>query len=279
MEFPTLGKHCKQKDCKLLDFLPFECSACKNMFCLDHRSFAAHHCGAVPDAIIPECPLCGAIIPVAKGEDPNVKVDEHITKGCKQEPQREKSNKCSMSRCKNHEVVPVICKQCSKNFCFAHRLPQDHSCEATVKESKKVKGGGYTLGGRAPPATNKNNPTAKKVALMKMKMNAKGDEKIAPEKRYYLEVVYGSGNGVNATPKLMFFDPNWSVGKVLDSIADAGNVINKNNVSKEEDKLHLISLKTGTPLSFDVKLSQIDPSVLESGDTVLLDTLIALIPS
>jgi len=278
MEFPTLGKQCHEKDCKLLDFLPFECSACKKIFCLEHRSYAAHHCQSLTDIIIPECPICGAIIPVAKGEDPDVKVDQHINQGCQPLPQKEKSNKCGVTRCKNHEVVPVICKQCDKNFCFAHRLPQDHACEQTEKPSKKAKGGGYILGGTSRPVAAKDNPTARKVALMKLKMHAKGDEKVIPEKRYYLEVVYGYGEGVKPTPKMMFFDPNWSVGKVLDYVADAGHIENKNNVSKE-DKLHLISLKTGTPLSYDLKLSQIDSSVLQSGDSVLLDTLNALVPS
>ncbi|XP_036682176.1 AN1-type zinc finger protein 2A isoform X8 [Balaenoptera musculus] len=44
MEFPDLGKHCSEKTCKQLDFLPLECDACKQDFCKDHFTYAAHKC-------------------------------------------------------------------------------------------------------------------------------------------------------------------------------------------------------------------------------------------
>ncbi|KAL2765953.1 AN1-type zinc finger protein 2A isoform 2 [Daubentonia madagascariensis] len=44
MEFPDLGKHCSEKTCKQLDFLPLKCDACKQDFCKDHFTCAAHRC-------------------------------------------------------------------------------------------------------------------------------------------------------------------------------------------------------------------------------------------
>jgi len=228
---------------------------------------------------VPECPLCGAPIPVSKGEDVNVKVDQHISAGC---PQTKKShtNTCSFPRCRKFEVVPVICKRCYKNFCFSHRFPEDHDCEAPSgiagkKESKKSNSSASSAS-HAGPSLNPNNPTALKVRLMKMKMQAKGDAKIPADKRFYLEVVFPLNSGV--VPKMMFFDPRWSIGKVLDLVAETGNIENKNNIL-QDNKLHLISLKTGTPLPNDKFLDTVGVDVLQSGDAVMLDTLQALIPN
>jgi hypothetical protein len=89
------------------DFLPFECSACHEVFCLEHRTFKDHNCAASAEKnvlllpppppkqcghdsfvcsccvlvwggglqrVVPSCPLCGELIPVRPGEDVNVKV-------------------------------------------------------------------------------------------------------------------------------------------------------------------------------------------------------------
>jgi len=271
MEFPTLGKQCAEESCKQLDFLPFKCEACGKVYCLEHRAVFDHNCTAAKDAVVPSCPLCGAPVAVAKGEDPNIKVDEHISAGC---PQQSKShtNTCSYPRCKKYEVVPVICKKCFKNFCFSHRFPQDHACEghsekgvAAKKDTKK------STSSHSSSGANSNNPTALKVKLMKMKMHAKGDDKIPADKRFYLEVIFPMGSGVE--PKMMYFDPRWSVGKVLDLIADAGKIENKNHQLKDEGRLHLFSLKTGTPLPNDKYLDTVGSDSLQSGDAVMLDTL------
>ena len=49
---------------------------------------------------------------------------------------------------------------------------------------------------------------------MKLKQNAKGDNRIASEKRIYLEVLFPMESKVQ--PKYMFFNKEWSVGKTLD---------------------------------------------------------------
>jgi len=109
---------------------------------------------------------------------------------------------------------------------------------------------------------------------MKMKMHAKGDDRIPQERRFFLEVVYPIDSGVN--PKMMFFDQNYSIGKVLDLVADAGGIENNNNKVNSE-KLHLILLKTGAPLPNDSTLGKTEN--LASGDSILLGTLDALAQS
>ena len=40
-------------------------------------------CVCVQDVKVPVCPLCSQPVPVAKGEDPNARVDDHIQRDCK----------------------------------------------------------------------------------------------------------------------------------------------------------------------------------------------------
>ncbi|XP_026981355.1 AN1-type zinc finger protein 2A isoform X1 [Sagmatias obliquidens] len=92
MEFPDLGKHCSEKTCNQLDFLPLECDACKQDFCKDHFTCAAHKCPFAfkKDVQVPVCPLCNSPIPVKTGEVPDVVVGEHMDGACKHHPGKKK---------------------------------------------------------------------------------------------------------------------------------------------------------------------------------------------
>ena len=39
-----IGKICQFECCKIKDFLPFKCEYCKNIYCLDHRTYLSHKC-------------------------------------------------------------------------------------------------------------------------------------------------------------------------------------------------------------------------------------------
>jgi len=286
MEFPDLGQHCSMPSCNQLDFLPFECGACHQIFCLEHRSFKAHNCGTAQEnnRVVPECPLCGELILVQAGEDVNTKVDAHISAGCpptgvgKESQKPKRSNPCSAHGCRGGELVPIICPYCKKNFCTGHRAPHEHRCpydpnapievKAVSKEKmEKQKGVLDRIEGFLQ--LRLSNKTSDKVKMMRMRQKAIGNEKIPLEKRYYLEVVFPMDSRVE--PKLMFFDSAWSVGKVLDVVASSGSVENFNNKPNGPYKLYLFSLKTGAILPFSSSLSEIEPNVLSSGDCVLLE--------
>ncbi|XP_054429449.1 AN1-type zinc finger protein 2A isoform X2 [Pteronotus mesoamericanus] len=90
MEFPDLGKHCSEKACKQLDFLPLKCDMCEQDFCKDHFAYGAHKCPFAFKKIF--------------------------------------TYRCSKEGCKKKEMLPVACDQCRGNFCIKHRHPLDHSC-------------------------------------------------------------------------------------------------------------------------------------------------------
>ncbi|KAK9392958.1 AN1-type zinc finger protein 2A [Crotalus adamanteus] len=97
MEFPDLGQHCCEKTCRRLDFLPLKCDACKELFCKDHIVYRRHKCSSVykKDVQVPVCPLCNTLVPVRKGEMPDVAVGAPIWIGTVKRIQPSRSRKSS----------------------------------------------------------------------------------------------------------------------------------------------------------------------------------------
>ena len=75
----SIGRHCEA--CGSLDFLPFRCDACKQVFCLNHRSYKAHACteAAGRESSIIKCPLCAKAVKVLPGEDPSAVFKAHTS--------------------------------------------------------------------------------------------------------------------------------------------------------------------------------------------------------
>ena len=85
MELPGLGVRCAMAGCQQLDFLPFVCDACGKCHCAEHRSYDGHSCTEryKKNHIIPRCPICNEPVSYKLGEDPNIKMNEHISANCR----------------------------------------------------------------------------------------------------------------------------------------------------------------------------------------------------
>lgn len=92
MEFPDLGQHCSENSCKILDFLPLKCDACRNIYCKDHFQYRQHGCsaGVGKDVQVPVCPLCNRPVPSRRGDLPDVAVGDHIDRECQSDPAQAK---------------------------------------------------------------------------------------------------------------------------------------------------------------------------------------------
>uniref|UniRef100_A0A0R3S1J1 AN1-type domain-containing protein n=1 Tax=Elaeophora elaphi TaxID=1147741 RepID=A0A0R3S1J1_9BILA len=174
-EFPGFGRHCNFDGCNLLEltssdgnlfcltywkechvsswpvtvggyitilnFLPIRCDACKKDFCGSHYSYDAHCCQSSykKDMQVPVCPLCNKPVPVAREENPDRRVSDHIDSNCESNPAIALKGKiytyhCSQRHCKKRELVPIKCNQCKRNFCLKHRFPADHHCMKVKNE-------------------------------------------------------------------------------------------------------------------------------------------------
>eukprot|EP01112_Ceratiomyxa_fruticulosa_P014062 TRINITY_DN4004_c0_g1_i1.p1 TRINITY_DN4004_c0_g1~~TRINITY_DN4004_c0_g1_i1.p1 ORF type:complete len:279 (-),score=39.90 TRINITY_DN4004_c0_g1_i1:21-857(-) len=145
MEFPELGKHCSVPLCKRLDFCPFTCAGCDKIFCLEHRTFASHHCEKrlIEDRKAIVCPVCERPLSVPPSVDPNNFIDDHINSGCSlsatssvvdgkvKAPPR---YVCSVKGCKKVEQIPILCKKCRKHYCVSHRFESDHNCQKQIEQ-------------------------------------------------------------------------------------------------------------------------------------------------
>ncbi|XP_061821763.1 AN1-type zinc finger protein 1 isoform X1 [Nerophis lumbriciformis] len=247
-----VGKHCQHESCHQKDFLPFVCDSCSGVYCLQHRSREAHSCSEEP--VKREASTGSVVI----------------------------NHPCSFEECKEKQLLPVICPQCEKHFCLAHRHQDDHKCEkleiqkprmaATKELVQRIvesKDGSKSKGRKGA----KNSATAAKVALMKLKLHAVGDKGLPQTERTYFQVYLPKESEVSSQP--MFFCSKWSVGKVVDYAASLASLKNNNNVLAAK-KLRLCHPVTGKALRQDDSLHSLltspeDP--LHNGGNVILEYL------
>lgn len=101
-ELLSVGQQCSESACLLVDFLPFKCQHCSKSFCGEHFLVAAHHCPQYDESkhnrIAPSCesfvppsarlltyiagPLCNSPVAIPPGEDPNIRMERHISTEC-----------------------------------------------------------------------------------------------------------------------------------------------------------------------------------------------------
>jgi predicted nucleic acid binding AN1-type Zn finger protein len=169
MEFHDLGKQCYLKECKQLDFLPFTCEYCKHVFCHEHWKPENHHCEKESterkDFHTTICPVCGKIVPIKRDEDPNIRVNKHISDGCP-DPGTSTSTStkkvCQFKGCKTAQLIPFVCPKCKKSFCIKHRLDMDHNCPLKNVNIEK-------------PRSRKNTPNSSTSSLNSRRNNTSGN--------------------------------------------------------------------------------------------------------
>lgn len=274
-----VGQHCEAEYCNQLDFLPFYCQSCQKTFCLDHRTESAHKCAN--EGAWAERKRLAQLAQPSAGEG------KQLRDWVSQKP-------CASPDCKTTvgtSLVPgVHCQGCNRDYCLKHRLKEEHDCDNLVpigarparqaandvKESILKKFRLWTTdakaaAGRAGRALPKAKPTSASqriVAVNNLKKTAKGDDKLAPEKRVYLFVEAEAATAAAKIPKGQFFySKDWVVGKVLDVAAKSLQVENNNNTSPEErDKLRVFHVEGGRVLEYNEKVG----AALVSGNTIVL---------
>ncbi|XP_031573546.1 AN1-type zinc finger protein 2A-like [Actinia tenebrosa] len=199
MEFPHLGQHCTLKTCKQLDFLPMQCDACSETFCKDHVRYADHSCEQAYKKVnqVPICPLCHTPVPVPRGEQPDIKVGEHIDRDCQSDPAVKKRNafvnKCSVKGCKQKELIKVQCESCRENFCLKHRHEQDHSC-SSLHTAKPIS---------STSRERKVRPTQQGTSTLLQPSTLNEDEALAFAIQASLNVETGSNHTTKEAPRTL----------------------------------------------------------------------------
>ncbi|OAX40422.1 hypothetical protein K503DRAFT_687588 [Rhizopogon vinicolor AM-OR11-026] len=142
-----LGTPCSYPHCSLLDFLPFKCPHCPDSpaFCAEHFHPHCTTAHAHLDRVAPNCPLCGDPVAIPPGEDPNVRMERHISRFCEvmnasgKQKGKGGSKICARGKCGKVLFAPIGCDKCHKEFCPQHRFPQDHSCSSLPTQRPNVR--------------------------------------------------------------------------------------------------------------------------------------------
>ncbi|PVU90842.1 hypothetical protein BB561_004702 [Smittium simulii] len=152
MELPDLGSHCADINCNRLGN--------ESHWKTDQHGCSGAH--KVLDVKVPVCPICGTVIPVNRGENPNYRIERHINMGCSKvagttsSKPAYNSNRCKFKDCQLKGLVFVNCSDCKQDFCLKHRHPTDHNCKKINSTSI-----GYNLN---PFSKTTSTPKNKKLA-------------------------------------------------------------------------------------------------------------------
>ncbi|KAL9232568.1 hypothetical protein vseg_007667 [Gypsophila vaccaria] len=136
---PNLGEHCSLPDCRQIDFLPFTCDRCRQVFCLEHRSYTLHRCpqADAQGVTVVVCPLCAKGVRLIPDEDPNITWERHLHTACDPTNYEKatKKRRCPVVGCKEILVFSntVKCKDCTIDHCLKHRFGPDHKCPGPRK--------------------------------------------------------------------------------------------------------------------------------------------------
>ncbi|CAO3673025.1 unnamed protein product [Umbelopsis vinacea] len=140
----------------------------------------------------------------------------------------------------------VQCDACSGLFCLKHRYQPAHHCTAETlaqkeKEDRRTAArlkieehlGKRPFEKSSAAVVVKPKKLNPKLELMKMKAKAKGDTSIPQASRMYFSVHFPQS--IDRDPVPLYFDKNQSIGRMLDRIAQVGNIPNNNHKLSVDD--------------------------------------------
>ncbi|PQE26257.1 hypothetical protein CJF30_00000985 [Rutstroemia sp. NJR-2017a BBW] len=235
---PTLiGVHCQYEYCNQLDFLPFRCESCRGTFCLDHRTETGHQCSRPGEWAA----------------------------------RRRLANQSKHSLGEGKMIAEVE-KPCASPACArAGRFSEQQTNAKLALGKLKAWGAAQkakVASTRVLPAPKPSSAAARLVAVNQLKKTAKGDVKLPPEKRVYINVDAEAATTTSKYPTgAFFYSKDWVMGRVLDAAAKALQVENVNNQGMDEkSKLRIFHVEAGRLLEFNEKVGD----ALVSGNRIVL---------
>jgi len=189
---------------------------------------------------------------------------------------------CLVYQCKKWELAPVCCVHCKLQVCLSHRHQDSHECpELCTKKAPmsntKALVTSIIQDNQSKPKPEKKKlsraaqKTAAKVQLMKLKMKSLGDRSLPDQERVHFLVQPPEESGKPACG--CFVSKYWSLGKVIDTLAELTDTSNLNNVHGAK-KLNIFRKQGGDMITapMETKLSSLlDSETLFNGDTISLD--------
>lgn len=200
------GRVCSVERCNCVDFLPFECSLCGEVYCLDHRSRFSHACSGVN--------LPAPVVPVSQSSGPSVK---DIMKGVETrfDGVKNGNHKEHYNIKSSTDTLPPIDEKFTKKL---------HTLDHIAEHSKNQKQRKISL----------------KAREMLIKKNATGNSSIAGADRHFM-CVHFAASMVEAEEdpqhkmECLFFSSTKPLGEVLQQIWQKYQTTLMNTTMVKED--------------------------------------------
>lgn len=239
-----VGKNCSK--CNELDFLPFVCEDCKQVFCGNCRKRDAHQC--------PGKTYTGAAARAKEAariarENPSPKVSASSTRSTSPTaaslfPDRDADKRKIDAKLTQPAPSNILTKQFRVGD-VAARTPNAFAKFNRFLKSQKGKSSSLGKLFKKSPATS-----SKPVQMSLLRKQAKGDAKIAAPDRIYLWCLFINPKKTDEASELeelarinvekdrraVFVSKNWPVGRALDVIADTLSIRNYNNSTRDSDE-------------------------------------------
>ena len=258
---------CSFKGCREKEFMPISCKLCKRPFCLKHR-FESDH----------DCPLRkgGAATAAANAAAANAVVAQKRTQQAQQQQQqRQARGQAVPDTSGDAELARRLAGMNSSVRGASDSLSQAAAgawSAATISPFSPFQGlgssqpaagrasgagGGGPAGGGRRQQKHTNKPE-----------NAKGAHGIPDIERMLLSVYFPASS--NRAPEFHVLSARWSVGKVIDTLAERGSIRNNNNMPGAT-RLNLFN-RSAARLDTAISLeSLVLADKLGGGDVVILE--------
>lgn len=249
----NIGKHCHY--CRQLDFLPFTCSECGDVFCSDHRTPDAHRCSR------------------ALVKNNNTSTTTNKSTNSKTQRPTAASLFAEINQPKSYQLKD---NQDSNNSSSLNGLLQSNKGKSLGGSAALNKVRSFVTQQRLSLSKKRNttlllksffkpSPSQRIVEVSKLKQIAKGDPKIPQSERVYAWVIVVPDSETNGEgdfefgeffkskqhldknfKKPTYFSRSWPVGRVLDSAAQLYKIKNDNNKVNDK-KLRLALFRLARP--------------------------------
>lgn len=263
--------------CNRNDYLPFKCSYCDMIVCVDHRMNHGNHCSLnelsfdKPDSIASYESLKSA---------------------------------CDYCKRKTLTLELVQCHDCSSKHCLYHRHQAQHECkvfndiqkaskaedEARIAKQKEAlahlksnlapsNSASSNLALKTIPLDPKKAQLARRLRVMRIKQSARGPPNVMEVDKVFFEVRFknnlkSSIPNTNSEKVLKVFTTKaHRVGRMVDWCADEFGVINKNHLDGEDQLILKKELDFGKQLALDSQKDfsyYLQDKQLENGDDLIL---------
>lgn len=273
MELPHIGRNCVV--CNRNDYLPFKCTHCDKVICIDHRTNHGK-----------DCPI-------------------NETKFEATQPENFESLKQKCDFCKRITLKLELteCHHCKLMHCLYHRHQVQHTC-SKLDEDKKTREAEqgekkarqekaldklkvFSRSIQTPPASQpapkpndpKNRALAKRIRVMRIKQFARGPPNVLTEDKLHFEVKFLHN------PKSSFSDPSkdqstikiyttkkHTVGRMIDWVAAEFDLRNKNHVADASQLVFQKISESDDVITLDSQreFGDILNKDIEEGDELLL---------